>query len=94
MTRLFPLLASITHRQAPPLPHTSLTFNFQNFCFQSDRINAKEGKNFKNYLNILIIKSNFYSSTTKYCRRKCYENALLQEVGLKIIMIIINNDNN
>ena len=45
------------------------------FCIQSDRINVKVGKNFKIYLNILMVKSN-YSTITKYCKRQTYEDAL------------------
>ena len=54
--------------QCPKISHFS-------FGFQSDRINVKVGKNFKIYLNTLMIKSND-STITKYCKRQSYEDAL------------------
>ena len=87
--RNFPRLAS--YFLAPPKSRVIFRLiNFQcpkishlNFCFQSDRINVKVGKNFKIYLNNLMIKSN-YSTITKYCKRQSYEDALCQAVELKL----------
>ena len=82
LTSLFPSAASSASRdvvnfQCPKISHF-------NFCFQSDRINVKVGKNFKIYLNNLMKKSN-YSTITKYCKRQSCENALLQAVELKLL---------
>ena len=70
LTSLFPNTASSAYVSNFPCPKIS---HF-NFSFQSDRINVKVGKNFKTYPNILMIKSNY--STTKYCKRQSYEDAL------------------
>ena len=79
ITSLFPSAASsayVINFECPKISHFI-------FCIQSDRINVKVGKNFKFYLNILMIKSN-YSTVTKYCKRQSYEDALRQAVGLKL----------
>ena len=67
LTSLFPSPASSASRdvvnfQCPKISHF-------NFCFQSDRINVKVGKNFKIYLNNLMIKSNYSTITLSSGKR-------------------------
>ena len=71
LTSLFPSAASsayVIYFQCPKISHF-------NFFIQSDRINVKVGKNFKMYLNNLMIKSN-YSTITKYWKRQSFDGAL------------------